>query len=149
MKRNGLPLDLYELFVMPKEQMAYLSKYSWHFNKDAYEFAASKMYKWNNQSMKKEKVPMYKKEDIDALLKKYNVEIENKGGYDYVYIAQMCKADFLGSSITDEHHLALFVKDYCDDADQNDGFILRRWIADMTGGGEFIDWLSFIEEKND
>lgn len=147
MKRNGLPLDLYELFVMPKEQIAYLSMYNWHFNKDAYEFAASKMYKWNKQTMKKEKVPMYKKEDVDALLKKYNIEIENKGGYDYVYIAQMCKADFLGSSISDEQKLALFVKDYCDDADQSDGFILRRWIADMTGSGVFIDWLSFIEEK--
>lgn len=94
-----------------------------------------------------EKVPMLKKEDVDAMLSRHNITIENKGGYDYVYIAQMCRADFFGSSITDESKMALFVKDYCDDADQADGFILRRWIADMTGMGEPIDWLSFIGIK--
>lgn len=146
MKKNKLPLDIYELFVMPKEQLAYLSVYGWHMNKKMFECAAKAMYKINRQTGKEEKVPQYKKEDVDNLLKKFNIEVENKGNYDYVYIAQMCKADFFGSSIIDEQRLAMFVKDYCDDGDQGDGFILRRWIADMTGKGEPIDWLDFMED---
>lgn len=146
MKRNKLPLDIYELFVMPKEQVAYLANNGFHFNKAAYEYAANMMYKKNAQSGKVEKLPVMKKEEVDALLKKFSVEIENKDSYDYVYAAQMCKADFLGSSVADEHRLAFFVRDYVDDEDQADGFIFRRWIADMTGKGEPIDWLSLIME---
>lgn len=147
MRRNGIPLDIYELFVMPKEQIAYLSTNGWHFCHDLYVYAAERMYKHNKQTGKDENVPILKKEDVDAMLARHNITIENKGGYDYVYVAQMCKNDFFGSSITDESKMALFVKDYCDDADQADGFILRRWIADMTGMGEPIDWLSFIGIK--
>lgn len=147
MKKNKLPLDIYELFVMPKEQLAYLSVYGWHMNEALYMCAAKGMYKKNKQTGKEEKVPPYKKEDVDNMLKKYGIEVENKGNYDYVYVAQMCKADFLGSSIVDEQKLSLFVKDYCDDEDQSDGFILRRWIADMTGKGEPVDWADFLDTK--
>jgi hypothetical protein len=59
----------------------------------------------------------------------------------------MCKADFYGSSISDENKMAMFIKDMCDDEDQADGFILRRWIADMTGKGEQIDWMQFIGKE--
>lgn len=144
MRKNKLPLDIYELFVMPKEQMAYLAQNGWHFNRALYERAASRMFKINKQTGKKEKIPVYKKEEVDALLKKFSVDIEDKDNYDYVYIAQMCRADFLGSSVADEHHLALFVKDYITDEDQADGFILRRYIADTTGKGESIDWVSAL-----
>ena len=149
MKRNKLPLDIYELFVMPKEQIAYLSNNGWHFNKELYEFASTAMYKYNKQTQKDEKIPMIKKDEVDALLKKYNITLDNSDGYDYVYVAQMCKADFLGSSVADEHRMAMFIKDMCDDADQADGFILRRWIADMTGKGEQIDWLQYIGKKEE
>ena len=144
MKRNKLPLDIYELFVMPKEQVAYLANNGWHFSKTLYEYAAGMMYKLNKQTLKEEKIPLTKKEEVDALLKKYNIVLENTDSYDYVYVAHMCKNDFLGSSVADEHRMAMFIKDMCDDGDQADGFILRRWIADMTGKGEHIDWFSFI-----
>ena len=78
MKRNKLPLDIYELFVMPKEQVAYLANNGFHFNKAAYEYAANMMYKKNTQNGKIEKLPIMKKEEVDALLKKFSVEIENK-----------------------------------------------------------------------
>jgi hypothetical protein len=41
--------------------------------------------------------------------------------YDSVYVANMCKADFLGSSIVDDVHMALYVKDVIDDPDATDG----------------------------
>lgn len=145
-KRSKLPLDIYEMFIMPKDQIAYLAAENWHFNESAYRFAAEQMYKRNQQSGKDEKLPIYTKKEVDDLLKKYNVTIENKGNYDYVYAAQMCRADFFGRSVEGESKLCLFIKDYCDDEDQADGFILRRWVADMNGKGESIDWLSFLTD---
>jgi hypothetical protein len=52
----------------------------------------------------------------------------------------MCKADFLGSSIMDERHLALYIKDVIDDIDATDGLIFNRWYADMCYNGIAIDW---------
>ena len=74
------------------------------------------------------------------MLKKYNVVLENNVGYDYVFVANMCKADYLKSSIADEHHLALYVKDTIDDIDAGDGVTMRRWYATMVANGEMVDW---------
>jgi hypothetical protein len=52
----------------------------------------------------------------------------------------MCKADFLGSSIKDEEHLALYVKDVIEDVDGYDGLVFNRWYADMVRKGIPIDW---------
>lgn len=64
--------------------------------------------------------------------------------YDYVYVANMCKADFLGSSVVDENHLAKYVKDVIDDADAYDGIVFNRWYADMCRKGIAIDWENMI-----
>ena len=105
------------------------------------------MKKLNKQTGKKEKVPMYTREEVDEVLKKHNVSVENKGGYDYVFAAQMCRADYLGSSVPDEQHLALYVKDVCDDVDAGDGVTMRRWYATMVANGEPIEWEDLLEEE--
>ena len=46
--------------------------------------------------------------------------------YDYVFVATMCKADYLGSSIKDENHLVLYVKDTIDDVDASNETTFRR-----------------------
>lgn len=51
---------------------------------------------------------------LAGMLAKYGVTLENNVDYDYVYVANMGKADLLKSSITDEQHLALYVKDVVD-----------------------------------
>ena len=142
-----LPLDIYELDTMPKSQKIYLMHNGWHFNKTAYKYASSTMKKLNKQTGKKEKVPMYTREEVDEVLKKHNVSVENKGGYDYVFAAQMCRADYLGSSVPDEQHLALYVKDVCDDVDAGDGVTMRRWYATMVANGEPIEWEDLLEEE--
>lgn len=141
-----IALDLYEMEIMPKAQKVYLMRYGWHFSKAAYQYAASLMRKVNKQTEKKEKVPVFTKEEVDALLQKHNIQVENKGGYDYVYAAQMCCADFYGRSVPDEAHLAMYVRDVCDDADAGDGVTMRRWYATMVAKGEPVEWEDLLEE---
>ena len=59
--------------------------------------------------------------------------------YDYVYVVTMCKADYLGSSIKDENHLTLYIKDTIDDVDTSNETTFRRWLATMIGNGIPID----------
>lgn len=49
-----------------------------------------------------EKLKPITKETLDSLLKTYRIELEENQLYDYVFVANMCKADFLGSSVPDK-----------------------------------------------
>ena len=113
----------------------YLSMYGWHFSKKLCNFAVSNMRKDNG-----EKIAPITKEALDLLLAKNSIELDNKFGYDYVFVANMCKADYLGSSVPDEAHLAKFVKDYCDDPDGYSELPMTRFYADTIGKGIPIIW---------
>jgi hypothetical protein len=84
------------------------------------------------------------KEQVDTLLKNNNITIKGAQLYDTVFVANMCKADFLGSSVPDEAHLAKYVKDVLDDDDAYDGIVFNRWYADMCRKGIVIDWEEMI-----
>lgn len=126
-------IDSFETY--PSGMREYLSSYGWHFSKKMCQWAVSKMYKKDNKSI----VPITK-ECLDTLLKSYNITIENNKGYDYVYVANMCSADFLGSSIEGDKKLAQFIKDYIDDADAYEGMPFTRFYADCIGSGTPIIW---------
>ena len=111
----------------------YLSYYGWHFSKKMEEWASSRMYKEG-----KSYITPYTKEDVEKLLKSNNIQIPID--YDTVYIANMAKADFLGSSIKDDAHLALYVKDVCEDPDTYEGMPFTRFYADCIGSGIPIHW---------
>ena len=113
----------------------YLSMYGWHFSKKLCNFAVSNMRKDSG-----EKIAPITKEALDLLLAKNGIELDNKFGYDYVFVANMCKADYLGSSIPDDAHLAKFVKDYCDDPDGYSELPMTRFYADTIGKGIPIIW---------
>lgn len=132
------PLDIYD--DIPKDMRRYLSHYGWHFSAEGCKFAVDLMKKENPSTKKLEKISPYTKEQVDEMLKRYNVNIEDKGGYDYVFVANMGKADYLKSSIPDEAHLALYIKDVLDDPDAGDGVTMRRWYATMVANGEIVDW---------
>lgn len=119
---------------------SYLRNYGWHFSKKAQDYAASLMKRVNPNTKHNERVDTWTKEQVDHLLSSYGVKLENAAGYDYVYVANMCKADYLKSSIPDEHHLAMYVKDTIDDVDGADGVIFRQWYAGMVAKGLPIDW---------
>ena len=52
----------------------------------------------------------------------------------------MCRSDYLGSSISDEVHLAKIIRDILDDADAGDGEVMRCWYAKMVARGIPVDW---------
>lgn len=92
------------------------------------------MYKVN-VVRKKEYITPYTKESVMDLLKANGVKLENDFGYDAVYVANMAKADYYGSSISDDAHLAKFIKDYLDDPDGYEGIAFTRFYADCIGSG--------------
>lgn len=127
MKRT--PLDTYD--DRPSSMKRYLRYYGQHFNKKLCEFAVSKM--------KHGKTPI-SKEKADEIMERNKVFVDNNELYDYVYVINMGNNDLMGSSIVDEKHLALYVKDVIDDEDGYDGIVFNRWYADTVRKGIPIEW---------
>lgn len=132
------PLDSHD--VIPPAMRGYLSYYGFHFSKKAYEFAASQMRKLNRSTGKTEKINPWTREQVSDLLARHGVIITGCTLYDAAYVAHMARCDYLGSSIPDEAHLALFIKDYLDDPDASDETAFRRWYATMVGNGTPVDF---------
>jgi len=132
MRKQRQSLNAYD--YQPEEMVAYLRHNGWHFNKKMCEWAVKQMRK-NGKPIK-----MVDKEEVEEMLKKHDIELENNVGWDACYICNMARADFYASSITDEKALAQFVKDYVDDEDQQDGFIFNRFYADTCFNGVGIPW---------
>lgn len=130
-------LDYYD--ILPKGMDAYLSHYGWHFSKAMCEWAVSKM-----KDRQANAADMRTKEDVEAILKKYGIEIEHDAGYDKVYVFHMGLSDYLGGSIIDEAHLARYVKEVLDDKDGYDGVALTRFLADCSGKGIPVIWEDMI-----
>lgn len=127
----------------PYEMMVYLRNNGPHFNRKLCEYAVSFMEVKNDNG---EKTPLkpYSKEDVDRILDAHGIHVKNNILYDATYVANMCKADFLKSSVTDERHLAMYVKDALDDIDAPDGLVFNRWYADMCYMGIPVDWESVL-----
>lgn len=133
----GQRLDNYG--KMPSGMKEYLEAYGWHFSKKMCEWAVSKM-KVKDDTGKQKKLDALKKDEVEELLKKFAVKLEKDAGYDCVYVANMAKSDYYKSSIADEAHLALFIKDYIDDPDGYSGLPFTRFYADCIGSGTPIIW---------
>lgn len=139
----NLPLDYMDDF--PRPMRRYLKYYGWHFNKAAYEFAASMMWK-EDESGKRQKVTPLTKEEVDAMLKENNVELKNKSNYDYVYWAMQCKADLMPHAIEDAKHQAWYVKCMADDVDATDEAAFRCFYVKATGAGIGVPFEDFLDE---
>lgn len=136
-------VDLTQYDIKPEGMINYLRYNGPHFSAKLFAFAVKQMTKKDMRGIVSSVEP-YTKEQVDALLKRYNITLKNNQLYDAVYVATMCRADFLGSSVTDEYHLALYVKDVIDDVDGYDGIVFNRWYADMCRKGIVIDWEEVI-----
>lgn len=129
--------------TFPSGMEEYLAQNGWHFNKKLCEWAVGKM-KRKSSLNKMEKVTPYTKEQLDAMIKTNNINIENDVGYDALFVLNMAKADYHGSSITEDIKMIKFVKDYLDDPDGYDGIAMTRFYADCIGKGEIIPWEDVI-----
>lgn len=119
---------------IPEGMKTYINNYGCHFNRKLCEEAVSRMYRDD------EELTPYTKEQVDKLLETYNVRPHRGKLYDAVYVANMGLFDYLGRSIPDEKHLAMFVKDMIDDSDATDGFIFNRFVADSYYMNCPIEW---------
>lgn len=128
MRRDSL--DIYDR--IPESMTNYLRYYGRHFNRKLCDYAVELISDQFDQPITKSQ--------LDELLKQYGIVLKNNVLNDYVYVANMCQADFLGSSIKDMQGLALYVKDVIDDRDAYDGVVFNRWYADMTRKGLPIEW---------
>lgn len=143
MKHNRVALDLYDEEI-PEGMRKYLQHYGWHFTRKACEFAIGLIRKKNTATGKMEKVEYMAKEQVDAMLTKAGITLENNYDYDYVFLANLGKATLFKSSVADEQHLAMYVKDIIDNENIGDGEIMRQWDASMTARGIPVDWYEML-----
>lgn len=135
--------DLTTYDIKPEGLINYLKYNGPHFNEKLLNFAISKMYKKRNNEINK--IDPYTEEDVHKLLNKYNIKLESEDILlDPVYVANQAKADLTGSSIEDDRHLALYIKDMIDDVDAYDGMFFTHWYIDMCKKGIPINWDKMI-----
>ena len=75
------------------------------------------------------------------LLQAGKITIPNAKLHDAVYVANWCKSTFFGSSISDEKHLILFIKDIFE---KESDLVFNRWYADMAKLGIPVEWEDMI-----
>ena len=134
--------DLTQYDIKPEAMINYLRYNGPHFNQKLLDFATSRM-TVKNGSIEQQLVPI-KREEVDRILKENIITLKNNQLLDYVYVANMCKADFLGSSIPDNLHMAKYIRDVIDDVDGYDGIVFNRWYADMSRKGIVVNWEDMI-----
>lgn len=123
---------------VPEGMQHYINNYGCHFNRKLCEEAVNSMYRDD------EELTPYTKEQVDRMLEAYDIKVHRAKLYDTVYAANMGLFDFLGRSVPDEKHLAMFVKDLLDDPDAEEGFLFNRFIADCYYMNKPIEWEDMI-----
>ena len=98
--------------AMPRALREYMSYNGRHFSKALYEWAVKMM-----ETRTGEKMRPVEKSVFEEKMRANGVTLKNNKGYDGPYVWCMATSDYMGSSITDESHLAKFVSDYLDDPD--------------------------------
>lgn len=132
---KGASFDLYD--NIPEDMRKYLQFNGFNFSERMAQFAISKMKDKDGNPYTP--VP---KEKVKELLERYGVTLELDNGANSWYVCNMLKSDNWGSSISDEQHLALAIKDYVDDKDAGVGSEkpFRYFFSLCSGNGTVIPW---------
>ena len=117
----------------------YLAENGWHFNKKACEYALQYLKGRDGKTIKP-----YSKQEVDDMLKRHGITLENNKGWDYVYVASMAKSDMDGSPLADEKSIASYIKVVIDDADAADGEVMACWYVKMLRRRNPVDWGMFL-----
>lgn len=122
-----------------KHYRKYIRLYGPHFTKELCDFAVSLMKKESGSI-----TPITKKE-LEDKMKAFNITLKYDKMHDAVYVANMCIADYLGSSVPNtDNNLCMYVKDTIDDPDGYDGQPFNRWLSDIEGMHIPVDWSEFV-----
>lgn len=122
-----------------KHYRQYQRLYGPHFTKELCDFAVSMMEDANG------KITPITKQELEDKLKAQNITLEYNTLYDAVYVANMCKADYLGDAVpNNDYNLCMYVKKTIDDPDGYDGQPFNRWMSDVNGMHIIIDWSEFV-----
>lgn len=113
----------------------YLEDYGYHFNKRLFEFAVGMMEDRNGNALQP-----WDKEKTESFLKEHRISVRNNHGHDAAYVLNMARADYWGSSITDEAHLAMYVRDYLDDPDGADTRAFDEFYIKTVALGVPVFW---------
>ena len=135
-------LDLYD--TMPASMLAYITHYGFHFSKKACEYAIKKMRRLNSEG-KMVGIKPITKDEVDQKLRQHNIELEHNELYDATYLYHMLVADSLGSSLEDEKHLLLNIKDRLDDPDGSDELPFRCFIQCSIATGHPIEFADLLD----
>ena len=127
-------------YCIPEDMEQYMSFYGLHFNKRLCDFAVGMMEKEDKTTGKMMRITPITAEDLKPVLEKNSVELHPNDPYDAVYLANMVKADYWGSSIEDEEHMARYIEDVICDPDGYDGIVFCRFIADCNAKGIVVFW---------
>lgn len=131
-------LDYYD--IIPAGMSAYLASHGRHFSKPMLEWACSMM----KDRRGSKQIPLDKK-DFDKNMNEYGIKLDRTDGYyDGIYVWAMASSDYLSSSIQDEYHIALFVKDYIDDVDGNPTRAFDEFYINCVAKGVDIPWEDMI-----
>lgn len=131
-------------YLIPEDMEQYLSYYGMHFNKLLCDFAVSKMMREDKASGMPKKLTPMTMEELKPILEKHKVTVDSNSQYDALYLANMVKADFWGSSIEDDAHLARYIEDVLCDTDGYEGIVFCRFLADCSAKGVIIFWEQMI-----
>lgn len=143
--KEKISLDMFDLSEYPRDMKVYLKNNGFHFNKKAAKEAIKGLKRKNPTTGKDEPITDIKdKEEIEAMLAKHNVKLENDCLYDVVWAYHMIVSDFWKEAIVDEALLAKAVKCVIDDPDQPDGYLMNRWIGDRLFAGHPIEWSDLL-----
>lgn len=122
-----------------KHYRKYQRLYGPHFTKELCSFAVSLMEDKNGHI-----IPITKQQ-LEEKLKAQNITLEYNQLYDAVYVANMCKADYIGDAVPDnDYNLCMYVKKTIDDPDGYDGQPFNRWMSDIEGMHVPVDWSEFV-----
>jgi hypothetical protein len=125
--------DDYE--AIPRGMREYLSYNGRHFSKPLYEWAVRMMETRNG-----EKVRPVERSTFDEKMRGAAITLKNDKGFDGPYVWCMATADYLGSSIVDDIHLAMYVRDYLDDVDGSGTRAFDEFYAKTMALGVPIPW---------
>ena len=110
-------------YIITEEEAQYMERYKGHFSKKMAEWAISMMERDGR------KIEPYSLEETNAMLAPYKNLIGEECVYDAWYLVNMAKADYLGSSLADKAHIALFAKDTLCDPDGEPEMVLACFRA--------------------